>query len=199
MARRNERAFTLIELLIALAIFSIMSVTSYVGLQNFLAMRQSLEAHEDAFAELQAAIMLIEADVENLAARSIRDELGDRVAAFDSKGQMEVGLTRFRPGLPIEFEPSDLLRVNYFVENNQLVRRAWSALDRTPDTPYQDRVLLSDVSGINWRFMAASWSNYWPENDDPVSMRRLPRAVEVTISLGDGRSVTRLMRVINES
>lgn len=195
----KERAFTLIELLIALAIFSVMSVTSYVGLQNFLAMRQSLEAHERAFAELQNAILLIEADMENLAARSIRDELGDRVPAFNSSGQMQVELSRFRPGLPIEFERADLLRVNYFIENNQLIRRAWSALDRTPDTPYRDRILLSEVGGIEWRFLAGSWLSFWPQNDDPISIRQLPRAVEVTISLSDGRAVTRVLRVINES
>ena len=198
MTGRAQNAFTLIELLIALAIFSVMSVASYVGLQNFLSMRASLEAHESVFSEVQSAVLLIESDVENLVARPIRDELGDRVPALISRGQMDVGLSRLRPGLPIEFEPSDLLRVNYYVEQNQLIRRTWSVLDRTPGTAYQDRVLLSDIAAVEWRFLSGSWLNYWPQNNDPVSIQQLPRAVEVTITLGDGRVLNRLMRVVNE-
>ena len=193
------RGFTLIELLIALEIFSVMSVTSYVGLRNFLAMQESFDAHQSAFSELQAAILLIEGDVENLAARPIRDELGDRVAAIQASGQMDVQLTRFRPGLPLDFAPLDLLRVDYFVEDDQLIRRSWSALDRTPDTSYQDRDLLSGVTSVEWRFLAGSWLNYWPRNNDPLSMRQLPRAVEIIILLEDGRRVSRLIPVTNQS
>ena len=197
--RLSKRGFTLIELLIALAIFSVMSVTSYVGLQNFLALKQSFEVHEHAFAELQAAVLLIEGDMENLAARPIRDELGDRVAAFKSSGQNVVEFTRGRPGLPLEFAPVDLQRIDYVLEDNQLIRRAWAALDRTPDTAYQDRVILADVVAVNWQFLGNSWLSYWPLDRDPLSIRQLPRAVEITISLANGRDVTRVVPVINRS
>ncbi|MGR8947861.1 MAG: type II secretion system minor pseudopilin GspJ [Gammaproteobacteria bacterium] len=191
--------FTLLELLIAIAIFSIMSVSAYTGLKNYLSIQEKFTQQKQAFERLHTAVSLIEEDFLNLAARPIRDEFGDSVPAFIANGGAEIGLSRYRPGLPIDFGLVDLIRIDYFLDNNELVRRSWGVLDRTPDSYSQDRVLLDSVERISWRFFGNGWIRYWPFNNDPLSEKLLPRAVELSIDFLDGRNVTRLIAVVNKS
>ena len=191
--------FTLLELLIAIAIFSVMSVSAYTGLKNYLAIQEKFTRHQQAFGHLHTAIRLIEEDILNLAARPIRDEFGDSVPAFVANGEAEIGLSRYRPGLPLDFGLVDLIRIDDFLDNNELVRRSWDVLDRTPDSNSQDRVLLDGVERVSSRFLGNGWIRYWPLNNDPIAEKLLPRAIEISIDFLDGRNVTRLIAVVNKS
>lgn len=195
----KQTGFTLLELLIAIAIFSIMSVSAYTGLRNYLSMHEQYELHEQIFASIQSGINLIEADFQNLAPRPVRDEFGDPVAAFNAPGETDIELTRHRPGLPLEFGLVDLIRVDYYLDGNQLVRRSWEVLDRTPDSRANERILLDGVSEISWRFLGNGWTSYWPLNRDPLSARLLPRAVEFSIDFEDGRNISRLVAIVNKN
>ena len=61
---------------------------------------------------------------------AFEDELGDRVAAMRSFENQGLEFTRQRPGIPIEFSLVDMVRVDYVLADNVLLRRAWDALDR---------------------------------------------------------------------
>jgi general secretion pathway protein J len=197
-ASSSQRAFTLLELIVALAIFSILSVSAYTGLRNFIVAEEVLANREDEFARLQTAINLIELDIKNAVARRIRDELGDRVAAMRSFENQGLEFTRQRPGIPIEFSLVDMVRVDYVLADNVLLRRAWDALDRVPQTDYAEREILAGVESLSWQFYQGGWQNYWPRANDPLSQSRLPRAVKLVVDLEDGRSVERVILIENQ-
>lgn len=197
--RRANRGFTLLELLVAVAILGVMSVMAYDGLRNFLAGRARLETRVDAFAQVVRTVGQLQQDFEHLMARPVRDALGDREPAcrtFREENVYGVALTRYTPWPSLAGGAADLRRVEYRLREGRLWRREWAALDRTSATPFRERALPLAVSALTLRFFGPrGWQDDWPaagqgEDDDAV-----PRAVGVTLTLPDGRVLNRLFRV----
>ena len=58
-----KRGFTLLELLVALSIFSILSVMAYGGLQSVITTKQSTEKAAERISEIQLVMMRISNDL----------------------------------------------------------------------------------------------------------------------------------------
>jgi len=76
------RGFTLLELLVALAVFAIMSIAAYSGLRNVLFTRAAVEEQTRRLAAVQLAVFRLEQDIEQTVPRGIRDEYGEPQAAL---------------------------------------------------------------------------------------------------------------------
>lgn len=197
--QRKTTGFTLLELLVAIAIFSVLSVTAYSGLKNFLTAQKTLQAVDAEFASLHRAIMLIEADLSNAITRGVRDEFGDDVAAMRLAADGVLEFTRKRPDIPLEFSLADMARVEYALDGGVVSRKVWEQLDRVPDSKFEQRDLMSGVQGISWEFYQNGWQDYWPLRQDPLSRTRLPAAVRLTLALDNGRSLQRVILIGNQS
>ena len=79
---RRRGGFTLLELLVSLAIFALLATMAYTALNMVLNMRKEVEKRADRLTELQTAFMVMERDIEQAIARPIRDDLGDEQAAL---------------------------------------------------------------------------------------------------------------------
>ena len=92
-----------------------------------------------------------------------------------------------------------LQRVGYRLENGELWRDTWPALDRTIAVEPVRRKLLTGVRSVTFRFLdpSRSWVDRWPETQTPdaASARLRPAAVEVVIELEDWGEVRRLLEV----
>ncbi|MBM4227081.1 MAG: type II secretion system protein GspJ [Gammaproteobacteria bacterium] len=194
---RSSAGFTLLEVLVAIAIFSVMAVLAYEGLRNFLAARTLLDNRTGVFHARVRGMAQMQQDLEQLVARPVRDELGDPVDALRRRTGEEVLLafTRHSPwpapsrGLP------DLRRVEYRLLEGRLLRREWDALDRVSSVGYRERTLLSGVESVQLRFHGAeSWQDDWAGAAGPASRTDLPRAVGVLVRFADGRSLERILR-----
>ncbi len=193
----SQQAFTLLELVVAMAIFSILSVVAYNGLRNFMLAEEVLVESDVGFATLQTAINLVERDLKNALTRRIRDEFGDHVAAMQSS-ESSLEFTRFRPGIPTEFSLVDMVRIDYVFSDNTLWRRTWHTLDRVPQTGFDERMVLEGVNSLSWEFYRDNWQDFWPQASDPFSQSRLPRAVRLTVNLENGRHIERVILIENQ-
>lgn len=195
---RASRGFTLLEVLVAIAVFSVMAVLAYEGLRNFLAARSQLEARTGAFHARVRGFAQLQQDLEQLVARPVRDELGDPVDALRHRAGEEILLafTRHSPwpaparGLP------DLRRVEYRLNEGRLLRREWDALDRVSSVTYRERAMLTDVESIALRFHGEdSWQEDWSTEPGPAARSTLPRAIGLSVQFRDGRSLERIFRL----
>ena len=187
--------FTLIELMVALAIFAMVSVVSFSGIMLMIDNRDRVTAHAERLADIQTALTLLQRDLQQAAARPIRDPFGDPRAAMLAEDLADLEFTRSGHSNPLGIRRSELQRVAYRIEEGALQRLSWSVLDQQPEPPRQDRVLLERIEDIELRFMDddTQWLQIWPPAGAETATALLPRAVEVTLTLEDLDTITRVV------
>jgi general secretion pathway protein J len=193
----RAHGFTLLEMLVALAIFAVLGAIAYTGLNAVLRTRASVDQAAGRLAALQTTLNRMQRDIEQAVLRPIRDAYGDSRPALLGGGTYELPLELTRGGWsnPLQRRRATLQRVAYRVQNNQLIRMSWPVLDRAPDTkPYESR-LLTQVDSLRIRFLGSDhqWHTYWPIlGTDGTPQNALPNAVEVTLNLHDWGQITRV-------
>lgn len=194
------RGFTLLELLVALAVFAIMSIAAYSGLRNVLFTRAAVEAQSQRLAAVQLAIYRLEQDIEQALPRSIRDEYGDAQAALFGGDLSDDRLTLTRAGWdnPLGQPRATLQRVAYRLREGRLWRLHWPVLDRGGRIEPRETLLLDRVRAFKVRFLDRDdWRNDWPppvrDEAGPKNPDPMPRAVEISVTLEDWGEITRLL------
>ncbi len=169
----TSRGFTLLELLVALAIFGLLSVMSYSGLRTVLEQQSRAQESVDRLAELQKVYLLVQRDVEQAMPRIVRGEYGDELVAFG--GDTTLQLTRGGWRNPLDRPRSSLRRVAYAIENDKLTRYTWSVLDRAQDSVPLEQPLTEAVSSFKLRFMndKNAWLNKWPVDNQAAGIQQV--------------------------
>ena len=199
-----HKGFTLLELLIAIAIFSLVSVMAYGGLQTVITTKKNSQKNAERVAELQLFMLRVSNDLRQAIPRSIRNEYGDFVTALYSEktGEHVVEWTTAGYRNPAKFRRSSLQRVAYQFEKQKVIRLSWPVLDRAQDTQVTKTDILSGVTSVAWRFMnnENEWLSSWPDQQQQaVDMSSLPKAVEITLELADWGKVKRLILLASET
>jgi general secretion pathway protein J len=136
--RWHPRGFTLMEVLIALAIFALLGAASARLLRDAVSQSQSLTDREAALAALVRTNFQLEQDIQQFSLRPVRDRFGDAVPALEVQGGA-LSLTRVgrRPALALESQSpalGSLQRIAWQEEGGKLTRRYWPVVDVLPDT-----------------------------------------------------------------
>ncbi len=196
---RGQAGFTLLELLVALTLFAILSAMAYGGLRMVLDSKQRNEQQAQRLIELQTALNFLQRDIEQAVGRSVRDEFGDPQPALraDGFGARLITLTRAGWRNPTGQPRSTLQRVAYRFDEGRLTRLFWHSLDQSGNAEPLARVLLQEVAEIELRFLDQNrqWHGQWPPAAGEAPLTLLPRAVEVTLRLDDLGAIRRLLRV----
>lgn len=120
----SQRGFTLIEVLVSLFIFSIISIGATTALTQSLKTKEQLASVMDELNEINIARTIIKNDMSAITLRSSRDELGDkRPYSLFSDSTVLLSFTRRGLENPGGLEKrGDLERVNYVFEEGSLIR-----------------------------------------------------------------------------
>ncbi|MBI3344495.1 MAG: type II secretion system minor pseudopilin GspJ [Gammaproteobacteria bacterium] len=202
--RRRTSGFTLLELLVALAIFGVVAAMAYGGLQSVLNTRAASDKQAAELAELQLGFTRMERDIEQIVARSVRDGLGDRQPALrgESGGETLLEFTRTGWRNPAGQARSHLQRIAYQLKEGRLVRLSWSVLDQGPSAEPQESVLLDNVTAVEVQFLDKSLAEQalWPKPDAAANNEKvtLPRAIQVSVEIKGWGRINRLFRVVGE-
>jgi general secretion pathway protein J len=187
--------FTLLELLIAMAVFAIMAAMAYGGLNSVLTTRDSTDQAAQELDSLQQTFLFLQQDLLQVVGRSVRDELGDPEPALEGGLDSETVLSLTRGDLGGVGRYPLLRRISYRVSDGRLQRVSQLVLDRFPDSSETAMELVSDVDDVQIRFLAEEWSDTWP----PPAMQdmdALPRAVEITLETGRWGEIRRLYPLV---
>ena len=200
--RARATGFTLLEVLIAVAIFVIVGTLAMGGYNELVKQNTILESNAMRARAVQSAVQRIVQDFASLEPRPIREPLGDSVEPAlraDSRTELIAELTRSSWTNPAGVSRSTLQRVAYRFQNNKLEREYWVVLDRTLSNEPVSTTLLDQVRGITLRFMDGNrtWHEQWPPlgYSAPDAPRLRPIAVEIKLELEDWGEITRLVEV----
>jgi len=184
-ALSRQQGFTLLEIVIALAIFSVMSMMAYAGLAAMLDARASTVPRAQQLAQLQTTLYLLNEDLSQVIKRPIRDQLGSSEPAFSiGRGNEILVFTRTVPSWLANSSETNLLRVSYSLEKEALYRRVWTIPDRTQQTEYRRRRLLV-TQGVTIKGFSAK-TKTWGE-----VVGEIPQALDISFKLDGLGSVHR--------
>ena len=198
---RRQGGFTLLELLVAMAIFALLSTMAYAGLSTVLNANQILDTNMQRLSEVQRSITLLSRDIRQTINRAVRDTYGDTrqpligATAFDSLGTPTIELTRTGYANPLGTKRSFLQRIAYRVEEETLYRDSWRVLDQAQDSEADALAICYDVKSLTLRYLDQenTWHEQWPPSDPEFQGAALPKAVEVSLELTDWGNIVRLL------
>lgn len=218
-----NQGFTLIEVMVALLIFAIMSSVALIGLVSVLDTRNATDYRSARLAELQRAFIIIGRDFEQTINRPIINSYQEERLGFESLagGEFIVEFTRGGWRNPLNLEDrSTLQRVAYAWVNDELQRVTWRVLDQASDAMPSIRTVLSGVNNIFVRYLDMDGQFYaiWPpetmqtnmnenvntaeveagtetENANVVISYPLPIAVELTLDIVGQGTIRRVFRL----
>lgn len=191
----TRNGFTLIELMVALFIFAIISAAGVMLLSSSVGAQGVVQQRLDRLADVQRAASLMTVDFAQAVPRISRTRNGTLAPAFFAAGadQPDPAIQFIRTGRdnPDDLDRSGLQKLEYGVVDGRLIRRAYRQVDGAE--PERAAVLLDGVTGVAFRFRDADgqWRADW-RSADPLAT---PRAVEVTAALRDGQPFRMLFLV----
>ena len=199
---RQTSGFTLIEVLVALAVFGIMAALAYGALSQTLLSAEILGDRMDRLQALQRTIRIISADFQQLSPRPVRDEIGDGFGPAldtDFNSGFALELTHGGWNNPIALPRGTMQRSAYRIEEDELIRYHWRVLDRTFSNEPVSVALIDGVESAVFLFMQADgeWTEQWPpaNQSGPLGDRLRPRAVRIVLTFENEGEISRLLEV----
>lgn len=190
--RHKQSGFTLVEVLVAMFIFSLISVGTMSALTNSLQGRVQIETRLEMLAELETARSLIKSDMSNLILRPSRDAYGNKDLYLLSGGvDTLLDFTRAGRDNPGGLQRrGDLQRVAYVFEDGTLLRRALPHENPSAADTVYDRVLLDNVLTADIEFITGDQAVTYLAIPPTGSKGDLPDMIRLTINIdGEGELV----------
>ncbi|MEO5675934.1 MAG: type II secretion system minor pseudopilin GspJ [Usitatibacter sp.] len=189
--------FTLVELLVALAIFALMSGFAYRGLTSMLESRVALQAESRKWRDVALFVGRIERDLNAALPRMALGASGTPLAPLSSaldasSGPQGMALTRSGNAL-LENTLSAPQRVAWRLREGRIERLAWAGVDAAPREEPTATPILGSVGALAFRFLDPKSDEWRPTWGLPGTDEKLPAAVEMTLTLASGERIVRLV------
>ncbi|MCH8098977.1 MAG: type II secretion system minor pseudopilin GspJ [Proteobacteria bacterium] len=202
MKLASARGFTLIEVMVAMAIFGVMTVLAYMSLGQTLANAALLTARMDRLQAIQRTMRFIGNDLLTAAPRPVRSELGDSylpAVQVTASNDYLLAITHGGWPNPAGLPRSTMQRSVYLLQEDKLLRVYNTVLDATYSNNAIATEILDGVVSLEFRLLQDNLEtiNQWPPlgAQGAYALQVRPRAVEIILTLEDEGEIRRLIEV----
>jgi general secretion pathway protein J len=172
----NEQGgFTLLELVIAIAIFALLGLASWTLFDSVVRVQQGTQSHERELRKLQRAVAVIERDLLHIAQQPV----------VPDPTQLQLVRSNWRN--PLDLPRSERQVLTYRLDNGVL----WRDSRAEGAQSVQRQKLLDDVRDLRWRLYDSQvgWRADWPTGPN----QKAPLAVEMQVSAGRFEAIRRVL------
>lgn len=182
LAIKKHRGFTLLEMMIAIAVMAVLFSVVYSAINSAVNARSANRLASERLIKLHRGLSLMEQDIEHVIARFSQFPNEEWKPALEhSEAQESEVLSLSRHGWPItqNQNASNLARVAYELKpeeqqstNSQansepsykLYRKYWRDIDTLTSEPLRKRVILKGIKRIQFKFLneKSNWVDTWP-------------------------------------
>ncbi|WP_341645104.1 type II secretion system minor pseudopilin GspJ [Thauera sp. SDU_THAU2] len=179
-----QRGLTLIEVMVALAVFAALGMLTWKATSQLADARQHVGAEFERWNAISNAAHRIGNELQQIvpAAGALRLDAGGATGrASGMSGGLDFTVPAGQDGLPA--------RARFMLTERRLEWWLWDG-SRPAEAP-ERLALLDEVDAVRWRFLhAGRWHDSWPPRDDPAAPP-LPAAVTLELDLPDAGTLLR--------
>ena len=186
--KKLSRGYTLIEILIALSVFAIVSAITTTAMYQAFTTRERINIKSNLLNALQLGITIISRDTEQMMQfEPFQIDHEIRHAFTGESNYFE--LTRGGFVNPeAEESRSTEQRISYLCKNNQLIRRSWGTATPTKSNHGHDKILFKNLLNCHFSYLNTHRDSLtsWPDSQDKgpdTKMEILPIAIKVTVTI----------------
>ncbi|MGE6245096.1 type II secretion system minor pseudopilin GspJ [Psychrobacter proteolyticus] len=181
---RHQRGFTLLELMVAMAIFAMLAVAGWQVFDGVNRARERAQFHADNLAVLQYAYLQLQQDMgqiipyQEVTTQSVsvvnnKPQSSEQIneispEPFMSLDGEHISFVRFANPDPRYQSSNSLQRIEYIFADERLIRRQYTSMEGGRDSVSLDSILLEGVTAGSWQAYLPELSTKFP-NDDASS------------------------------
>jgi len=199
--RVKQQGFTLLEVLVAISIFSVVSLASFTIFDTVLRGDESSKVRSERQNELQRAFLLIERDLLQIAKRSMRVngeapsknflQTSDDSFLADEQAIAFVRYGWTNPGMLLP--RSDMQNVAYRLVDDTLERLHFNFVDAVVGQEPRVRPLIKQVTSLSFEFYdGKEWQKKW-------ASQLLPQAIAIEVETEDYGVIRRQFLVAGDA
>ena len=179
----NAKGFTLVEILVAIFLASLIVILVFSGLSTSLSMNEKTLNRSNLLSQITLTDKIIKRDLLHALDRKARDERGDELDSplFGETLLNEGIFLAFSIHTPIKDTSQGALKwVEYSKEGSQIIRSEYSYADKVLDSLKHTSILLESVDSLDLKFFnQGSFTEVWPPQET-VEFSELPQMIEIS-------------------
>ncbi|MBW7985039.1 type II secretion system minor pseudopilin GspJ [Enterobacillus tribolii] len=181
-----QHGFTLLEVLLAITVFAMLSLMSWLVLSGVLRANEKSQQITHSFNQLQRAILLLTNDVDGFVPRQSRSQ--NAILSLDANSLMFTS-RNWSDRLPTCCAPG-IQTLRWYLKDGALFRAIHYYPDNTKESA--SALILEDIDSITFRYFLNEWRNINKQGKTAFTHSSpLPTGLEVTLTLKNKQTITR--------
>lgn len=186
---KKRSGFTLVELLVAIAIFAVLSALGWKIFDYLIKTKERNQQHELQIFELQDAYQIILRD--SLQLIPMTANINGQIRSALSLSDISLQFSKAGVSDPLKegLAPYERIEYRYVPSEKMVYRLKYRSLNITNNEQPESSVLLKNVDQFRITVLNPQILNQWPEAgadlSQPTSMQRLPRGLKIDVQRSD--------------
>ena len=184
---KNKKGFTLVELLVAIAIFTVLSGLGWKVFDYLIKVKERNTEHEMNLGQLQETYQQIVRDTLQTVPlnASVKNEI--QPALVLKQGRLSLSKTGVADPLQQGLSPDERVEYEYRADEKKLYRLKYNHLNRSERNQPESSVLLSEVDRFEILVLNPNeisvWSDVQPDGRDSIEKQRLPKGIKMKLTV----------------